>query len=209
MRHDPTRYAKDFRRQLLAVRFLIHEARTSTVCTWTGLSPDQVRHMRRYGLPPRVSPDESRPRGPLPRQVVQILKSPRLRLEAATLAGLCRLLDVIPATPLPHAGRVLPNVSRGELLCVAFERFSASVPAAHLTLEQLVLIVIALAQADEFELGHCPHCGAVIVIDRLGNSRRACSSCRGSTAGIHHALTVEDLSPEEAGSPRFRQRSLF
>jgi hypothetical protein len=48
------------------------------------------------------------------------------------LASLLSLLGVVPAEPSTDTNHALPNVARGELLCLAFETYRAMVPSAQI-----------------------------------------------------------------------------
>ena len=39
------RYNRDLKRYNLALRMIAHEARTHTICNWTGLPDDRIRHL--------------------------------------------------------------------------------------------------------------------------------------------------------------------
>ena len=47
MRVLDDRYSRDWGRLNLALRFLMHEARTRTICMWTGLTQDRIRSLYR------------------------------------------------------------------------------------------------------------------------------------------------------------------
>lgn len=94
MRITDHRYAREIRRYNLAMRLLQLQARTQTICTWTGLYGDHVRNMAQsYIHAIKVS---ARHRGPPPNQPALFLKSVELRRESAALGGVFRWLGVIP-----------------------------------------------------------------------------------------------------------------
>src|SRR5512146_1399389 len=47
MRVLDDRYSRDWGKLNLALRFLMHEARTRTICVWTGLTQDRIRSLYR------------------------------------------------------------------------------------------------------------------------------------------------------------------
>ena len=94
------------------------------------------------------------------------------------MAGLCRVLGVIPAARLPGARQRLPSVANGERLCDALELFREIVPYARLTLEQLVLVVFTLSDGEQWSIDHCTKCRAIILVDQLSLARRVCAHCR-------------------------------
>lgn len=177
MRITDDRYHRDLRRFQLALRLIRHEARTHTICKWTGLTDDRVRNFcRTYGVS-EAGHTPVRHRGPMPQRLDLFFRSPVLRSEAAAVGGLCRLLGVIPDQRQPNARRELPSVSRGEQLCRAYELYRACVPDTPLTLEQVMLLATVLAQGEQLELAHCTECHAAIVIDLLGRTRHSCAHC--------------------------------
>src|SRR5262245_35756949 len=103
MRVSDDRYRRDLRRHYLAVRFLRHDARTQTICTWTGLSYPRVRRLYR-SIRTNEPVSSRRLRGPSPQRVGVFFRGPRLRSEAAALAGMCRELGIIPSLRVPGAG---------------------------------------------------------------------------------------------------------
>src|SRR5215470_7784523 len=125
MRISDDRYSRERARMELALRFLRHEARTQTIRAWTGLSDDRIRklyrsymnHARRH-LP--------RHRGRSPHQIAYFTRSLRLQEETAVLASVLSLLGVVPT--VSAATGVLPGLTRGELLCQAFEAYRQLLP---------------------------------------------------------------------------------
>jgi hypothetical protein len=181
MRGYEDRYTRDMRRHDLALRMIRYEVRTHTIRVWTGLTQERIRRLcRTYGAD-GSGRQARRHRGPAPRRLAGMLQSPGLRNEAAAIGGLCYALEVLPNRPLAHAVRELPGLARGERLCYAFELYRSLIPDSPIDLEHLILLVTVLAQADEVVLGHCCHCDAAILVDRLGGRRRVCSHCRRSS----------------------------
>ncbi len=131
MRISDDRYSRERERMELALRFLHHEARTQTIRAWTGLSDDRIRKLYRSYLSQaqRYLP---RHRGKSPHQIAYFTRSLRLQEETAVLASVLSLLGVVPAaTPgappaAAAAAAALPGLTRGELLCQAFEACSAA-----------------------------------------------------------------------------------
>jgi hypothetical protein len=202
-------YSRDLRSIELARRMLRLEARTETICDWTGLTGDRVRNLSRVLAREGVSCCASRQRGPSPRKFSALMESPCLRKEAPAIAGLCRVFDVIPAEPRPDARTTLPGVVRGERLCDALELFRQIIPGARITLEKLVLLVFTVAAGDTWTLEFCAGCQATILIDRLELSRRLCSCCAPRTGAKRLAARDSMLTPEPETTERFVQHSLF
>lgn len=171
------RYNRDLRRYNLALRMISHEARTHTICDWTGLPEDRIRHLYRSYVDDRGGRHVPRRRGPSPQSLAFFFGSGRSRSEAAALVGLCYLLEVLPTRVLDDPRRELPCVTRGERLCEAYEMYRRLVPETPITLEHLVLLVMTVSQGKEFEVTHCAACRAVIVLDRGGRRRGTCTHC--------------------------------
>jgi hypothetical protein len=206
MRISDDRYTRERARMELALRFLHHEARTQTIRAWTGLSDDRIRklyrsymsHARRY-LP--------RHRGKSPHQIAYFTRSLRLQEETAVLASVLSLLGVVPAatpasaatpaaaTPAAaapaaaaptvlsaEAAGALTALSRGELLCQAFEAFRLLLPSAQISFEHAVFLTTALARGDQLRLGGCSDCGTLVVSERFPLRALRCHRCSGAAA---------------------------
>src|SRR6185312_3298306 len=135
MRVLDDRYSRDWGRLNLALRFLMHEARTRTICLWTGLTQDRIRGLyREYmsGAAGRIP----RHRGKSPQTVAYFTRSVRVQQETAVLASLLCLNGVVPATPAVETG--LPGLARGARLCDAFEAYRSYVPSAQISFEHTV-----------------------------------------------------------------------
>lgn len=201
MRVSEDRYSRDLRRINLARRLIRHEARTHTIRAWTGLSDDRVRNLyRSYGVGEGAA---LRHRGPIPTRIVSVMRSPALRSEASAIAGLACVLGLVPPKATPNARRTLPSLSTGERLCHTFELFRQIVPQSHLSLEQLILLVTALAERLDLEMGHCTSCHAALLVDRLGTGRRLCLWCKQqakieASSGSDAAAAPDAPSPHEA-----------
>jgi hypothetical protein len=159
-----------------------HDARTQTIAAWTGLPKKNIRRLRGTHL---VGPDEDpvmRHRGPAPNSGTFFFRSHRRRNEAAALAGICYQFDLIPTQPMRNVARDLPEISRGERLCAAYELYRLLVPDAMLTLEHTVLLVLSLAQGRDIRIARCTGCGCALAQERFGQRRLACQHCASSGA---------------------------
>jgi hypothetical protein len=176
MRISDNRYSRDRFRLDLAFRFIRHEARTQTIRAWTGLSDDRIRKLYR-GYLKETGFAVSRPRGKSPQQAALFTRSPRLKEESSLLASLCSLLGALPRAGAPVSPQALANLSRGELLCQAFEVYRDLVADPHISFEHLVFLVRALAEGDELTLAGCEVCGALTVFDRITFKAHHCPYC--------------------------------
>jgi hypothetical protein len=196
MRISDDRYSRERARMELALRFLGHEARTQTIRAWTGLSDDRIRKLYRSYLSHacRYLP---RHRGKSPHQVAYFSRSLRLQEETALLASVLSLLGVVPAPPAAAAATAagaaaadaaapgqlhgaLPGLSRGELLCQAFEAFRGYLPSAQISFEHAVFLAGALARGDQLRLGGCADCGILMVTERFALRAARCHHCAGA-----------------------------
>ena len=216
-RTDPTmrisndRYSRDLRSIELARRMLRHKARTQIICAWTGLTAERARNLVRSRERLNGETDSRRQRGPSPSILAARLGSNLVRSEAGALAGLCRILDVLPAHPWKGARKTLPGIARGERLCDAFELFAHVVPQARLSLEELVLLVVTVAEGDSWILDHCASCNATILHDQLSLKRRLCEHCEPIEGVADGDLLAQEPHPavERTSIEPFGQQSLF
>ena len=215
MRVSESRYTRDLRRIQLAQRMIRHEVRTQWICAWAGISDERVRNLYRSYDQRRAG--VQRHRGPPPTAFRPFLRTSSMRSEASALAGLACALEVIPPEPHPNARKTLPSVERGERLCHTFELFQIVVRASRLTMDQLILLVLTLAEGKELEVGLCSHCRAAVLFDRLGASPRMCEPCRKSgsvepeksTGGPESRAAAGDEETSDAGGEIDRQQDLF
>ena len=185
MRISDDRYSRERARMELALRFLRHEARTQTIRAWTGLSDDRIRKLYRSYMS-QARRQLPRHRGKSPHQVAYFTRSLRLQEETALLASMLSLLGVVPAG-MPAAasaaarttGAALPGVTRGELLCQAFEAFRLMLPSAQISFEHAVFLATALARGDQLRLGDCSDCGSLMVTERFPLRASRCTHCSG------------------------------
>ncbi len=176
MRISDHRYSRDLFRLDLALRFIRHEARTQTIRAWTGLSDDRIRKMyREYVKASGFA--VSRPRGKSPQQSAFFTRSPRLKEESSFLASVCSLLGVLPPAGTPFNPKALASLTRGELLCQAFEVYKQLMPSHGISFEHTVFLVTALARGDELVLSKCGGCGALIVSDCAIFRTPSCLQC--------------------------------
>ena len=176
MRICDDRYRRERARMELALRFLRHEARTQTIRAWTGLSDDRIRKLYRSYMSQarRCLP---RHRGKSPHQVAYFTRSLRLQQETALLASVLSLLGVVPPALSAETPGALPGLTRGELLCQAFEAYRLLLPAAQISFEHTVFLATALARGDQLRFGRCSDCGGLLVTERFPLRDRRCHHC--------------------------------
>jgi hypothetical protein len=176
MRVSEDRYAKDLRRLNLAQRLIQHEVRSQWIRAWTGFSDERVRRL--FHAYHRTQGSVRRPRGPSPTRIASFLRSPALHAEASAIGGLARALNVIPLSPGIGARLERIGVEGAERLCRLFEVYRHVAPHSRFSMDQLIRLVSALSESEEFEVGHCCNCHGALLIDRLGDARRLCPACR-------------------------------
>lgn len=177
MRISDDRYSRDLHRFELALRFIRLEARTHTIRLWTGLSDDRIRKLYHSYGSVHGQAALRRHRGKSPQQAAWFTRSPQVAAEAAALAGICWMFDVITPVPAQAAGAALHNAARGELLCHAYETYRAIARPGCISFEHAVFLVTALLRGDELRLVPCPRCRALLLTDRLTLRETQCTQC--------------------------------
>lgn len=177
MRIYDNRYNRERLRFHVALRFIRLEARTHTIRLWTGLTDDRIRKLYRSYLADSQEHALPRHRGKSPQRVAVFLRSARMRQQVAVLASLCRLLGALPERPVAANATTLPGLSRGELLCQAYEIYRSLMPEPMLGFEHAVFLLTTLARGDELTCGACRDCNAVVVVDRWSLRPARCALC--------------------------------
>src|ERR1700759_591719 len=98
MRVSDDRYSKDRQKMDLAVRFIRHEARTHTIRQWTGLSDDRIRKLCRSYVAGNGTKHVTRHRGKSPRQAAFFFRNSEVTFQAAQLASLYLIYDLLGAS---------------------------------------------------------------------------------------------------------------
>ena len=175
MRISDDRYSRDRLRLDLALRFLNHGARTHTIRAWTMLSDDRIRKLYRSYV--RAADGPPRHRGKSPQQVSFFMRGAHAQHETGILASFFSLLGVVPTTHVADVNHALPSLVRGERICQAFELFRTMFPAARISFEHAIFLVMALARGNEIHYGRCADCTALVVVDRLTLRELRCLLC--------------------------------
>jgi hypothetical protein len=181
MRISDNHYNRDQVRIDVAIRFIRHEARTRTIRQWTGLTDDRIRKLYHSYL--QAGGRTTRHRGKSPRQAAFFLRTARIRDEASALASFCCLVGLFDGYCHDFRVRSSTDVNRAASLCRAYEGYRAAVRNPAITFEHAVLLVNALARANELRLGGCQTCGALLVVDSLGLRPARCFLCSAEAAG--------------------------
>ena len=119
-----------------------------------------------------------------------------------------RLLHVrsAAAQARQNARRELPTPERGERLCRAFEMYRAVLPESGFDFEEVVFLVMSVAQGSEIHVNRCEGCSAVILSGRYTGGHWHCTHCDGSSEeGVDQPeLTVESILRAGAGTKAAR-----
>jgi hypothetical protein len=182
---------RDCRRYQLAQRLIAHQARTQTVTALTNLSRHQLAQLRHRSR----TPEATRHRGPSPTSLARFTHSPRARGEGAALAAFCRAYRVLPARALRRNRLTLEF---GERLCASYEAYRACFPQAEITIEELLSLVVRLAENREVGLGYCPLCGGTVLVDRLAHHGSRCIHCEDVLADEQSGVVEETFSDHSA-----------
>ena len=209
MRISEDRYTRDLRRLELARRMLHLEARTRTICTWTGVSRDRVRKLARASTPPDCPAGPMRHRGQSPHQIGYFFKSPRINAHASALACLCEMYEVLRPAPTTIPAQQFPSLARGENLCTAYEIYRAITLNSLISFEHGVLLATALAQGDELALNPCQECGGLFLIDRFAHHDERCEHCQSGVGDTFESIVSSPLTDQTEEETDPVQLSLF
>lgn len=175
MRLTNPRYSRDLRRYHLALRLLQFEARTGTICRWTGLSEARVRSLGKSDYASSSGGTPVRHRGPAPYRIDAILVDPKRRAECGVIAAIAALLaPLVREEDQAHGEAAL---ALGESLCCLYETYVAIVEVPELTFEQVALIQRSLFRKTNLRVLTCGSCGALIVSDALSIAQSTCQEC--------------------------------
>ena len=117
--------------------------------------------------------------------------SPRARAEGAVLAAFCCAYHVLPAKALRRSNLTFEF---GERLCATYEAYRACFPQSNVTIEELLSLVLGIADNREVGLGNCALCGGTVLVDRLARACPTCVHCEGVIADDHNVSVNETVS---------------
>jgi hypothetical protein len=185
MRICEDRYQHERKCLELALRLLRHEARTQTIRLFTGLSDDRIRKLYRAYMGD-VQRHHPRHRGKSPHQISYFTRSLRRQQEATLLASALSLLGALPSGAT-RAEQPASALTRGELLCQAFEAYRQFLPSAQISFEHAYFLVNSLSSGELLRLGNCSECGCLMVTERLPLRATRCHHCLTGSAKTHGA----------------------
>jgi Flagellar transcriptional activator (FlhC) len=178
MRVSDDRYTRDRQRLDLALRLIRHEARTFTIRQWTGLSDDRVRKLYRSYVLDHGERSVSRHRGKSPRQAAFFFRSAELNFQAAQLASLFVMYDLVRGTGSGLEPRFrVGSLESGAVLCQAYEAYLELHVPAVISFEHAWFLLMALSRQDEVGVSRCSVCGGMRLRDLLAKRRLLCGTC--------------------------------
>lgn len=206
MRLIEDRYSRDLRRHDLALRLIAFEARTNTICLFTGLSPSRVRSLGRsdYAAKDGVAP--VRHRGPSPYRVAPILTDPRFKEDVCIVGAVRELLK--PGFVDAYMGADA-RLNDGEFLCAIFEGYTELAQPPGLTFEQVLLLEKTLARGKLASTASCTNCSALLVRDSLSLGGLRCRQCLAPEAeyqSTKEATPLLEVAEQKLG---YSQEPLF
>jgi hypothetical protein len=174
---DP--FSRDLKRIEVARRMVSHQVRTQTIVDYTSLTRNCLATLRRRWC----VAEDSRRRGPPPRSIGVLLRTPRARSEAAAVISLCIAFEALPGNVNSEVG-TRPRLMIADRLCEALETLRTWIPHSTVEFEELLLLATELATGDLVELSHCRACRCVILSLKEEVTSCLCVHCeeRGTTA---------------------------
>ncbi|HEY4215029.1 MAG TPA: hypothetical protein VGM84_26380 [Steroidobacteraceae bacterium] len=178
MRFVYSRYKQRLRRQDLVARMIFHEARTGTIAAWTHATPKQIRVIARdmQEMPDGVH--LVRHRGKSPHDSSYFFRSTQITSHAAMLGYQLEHTGALRKQDTSIPVETLRCLTRGELVCEAFEAYLAAVTSPLIAFEHATLLLTHLACTRELALINCSGCGEAWILDRLGRPETLCVHCR-------------------------------
>ena len=179
MRITDHRYTRDRLRLDLGLRLICHEARTSTIRSWTGLSDDRIRKLYHSYIADAGRRDVRRHRGMSPRQTAFFMRNAAIRREAAGLATLFCILGLLRREKFAAPGTV-DHLRWGERFCEAYETFVSLNGMPKLSFEHACHLLHSLEKQNEICLDDCEGCGSLLVVMCCAERPKACEFCAAS-----------------------------
>ena len=179
MRITEHRYTRDRLRLDLALRLICHEARTSTIRSWTGLTDDRIRKLYHSYIADAGRRDIRRHRGMSPRQAAFFMRNAAIRREAAGLATLFSILGLLGREKFAAPGTV-DHLRWGERFCEAYETFVSLNGTPQISFEHACHLLRSLEKQNEICLDDCEGCGSLLVVICSAERPKACEFCAAS-----------------------------
>jgi hypothetical protein len=164
--------------QDVALRMILHEARTCTIKACTGLSDDRIRRL--YATHFKDSGAVRRQRGKSPTRTRVYVKNLVYQSEAGTLAVLYAAFGIVRILNDGRVEQALADapLELGRQLCLAYEAYAELHPAKHLSFERAWGLLHALVAGDELVLVTCRECQGLYVHHLLEVDVGRCPCCK-------------------------------
>jgi hypothetical protein len=184
MRITDDRYTRDRLRLDLALRLIRHEARTSTIRDWTGLTDDRIRKLFKSYVEHAGDRRIRRHRGKPPQRPAYFLRNAEARLQAASLASFLCQLGLLQAGGTSTPGG-LEQLRWGERFCEAYETYLQHHAEPQIGFEHACFLLRALERQRELCIDDCADCGALLIVPPFAVRPADCSFC--GEAGVREA----------------------
>jgi hypothetical protein len=198
MRITDDRYTRDRQRFDLAFRMIHHEARTSTIRSWTGLSDERIRKLYRSYVESHGA-SIKRHRGRPPAQTYFFMRNREARRHTSALAGLFKLLGLLDAAHRPQEiGSGIAQLRSAELFCRTFETYTSFYQPTRISFEHAAYLLDTLRLQRELKAVRCPACSALMVVDQLRLLRTVCTWCETDERDTKSTLAYGRLASRQS-----------
>lgn len=175
-------YARERRRQDLALRMIRHEARTCTIRECTGLTDDRIRRLYRTYAHELSELPVRRRRGKSPRRITFFVRNTRAQFESSLLASAFGAFGLLHAQRGPGASKHPPiqlgEVEYGQLFCDAFETHRQLLDSPTLSFEHAWFLLQLLNRSSDLRAVRCRHCDSYYLREQFNMCRHTCPTCR-------------------------------
>ena len=129
----------------------------------------------------------TRHRGKSPRQAAFFFRNPEVTFQAAQLASLFLIYELVGAAGGGIESRYrVGSLESGTLLCQAYEAYLVLHAPVNISFEHAWFLLLALARHDEVGIARCEDCGGLQLRDLLARHKQTCGNCRqGSPERMH------------------------
>jgi hypothetical protein len=199
MRLSEPSFGSDRDCQEVALRMILHEARTCTIKACTGLSDDRIRRL--YATHFKADAAVRRQRGKSPSRTRVFVKNSINQSEAGTLAVLFAAFDILRIAADGRVVNVLVEhpLRLGRQLCLAYETYLGLHATRHLSFERAWSLLHALTSGDELVLMACRECQGLYVHHLLEIDAGRCPCCKlTGRAPLRQRATSGDFAARRA-----------
>jgi len=176
VRTTDDRYRGENARFDLAMRMIVHEARTGTIRFLTGLSDDRIRKLYTSYFKFDASQPIKRRRGKTPTQITPLISTPARALESGVFVNLL-LASGLVSSDEPPGPALRGNVQLGNRFCDCYEIHREVIPSPTLTFEWAWNLLNAVRRGDEIGMERCVSCETIYLRDLLTLPPGNCPAC--------------------------------